>query len=66
MNQNYHLISGTWRSDERCGADFPQENGAPAECDPDSSKFCCSEWGYCGNEDAHCLCDECVDYRKIN
>ena len=54
--------SQTFRSDGRCGSNFPLLNGNPSECDPTSVYFCCSKWGFCGNTDAHCKCPSCVDY----
>ncbi|XP_078616566.1 uncharacterized protein LOC144884896 isoform X2 [Branchiostoma floridae x Branchiostoma japonicum] len=52
-----------WREDIRCGEGFPDEDGNPAECDPDSIYPCCSPFNWCGNTADHCDCTDCVDYR---
>ncbi|CAB4069325.1 DNAH [Lepeophtheirus salmonis] len=26
--------------------------------------FCCSKWGFCGGDEEHCGCPECVNYKK--
>jgi len=57
------LVVGKVRTDRRCGAGFPLDDGEPSECDGSSDKPCCSKWGYCGPGDDYCGCDECVDYR---
>merc|ERR1711983_171266 len=55
---------GTWRKDRRCGNEFPLPDGSgPTECNPDSEMFCCSKWGYCGGDQDHCGCPQCVNYR---
>ena len=38
-------VDGRWRTDRRCGADFPLPDGSgPGQCDPTSSaEFCCSK-----------------------
>ncbi|XP_068212822.1 protein SpAN-like isoform X1 [Palaemon carinicauda] len=54
-----------WRSDGRCGANFPLASKAPSECDPDSDRPCCSDYGYCGNSLSHCTCPDCVDFRSV-
>jgi len=57
--------SGTWRKDRRCGPDFPLPDGSgPTECNPESENFCCSKWGYCGGDEEHCDCEECVSYLR--
>lgn len=56
-------IDGKVRSDRRCGAEFPLDDGTPAECNPNSENPCCSKWGYCGPGDSHCACPDCIDYR---
>lgn len=54
---------GKWRKDHRCGPEVPLPDGSgPTECDPDSERFCCSKWGFCGGSEEHCLCEECVNY----
>ncbi|XP_037071141.1 uncharacterized protein LOC119092276 [Pollicipes pollicipes] len=60
------LSSGpTWRSDGRCGASFPLATGEASTCDKRSERPCCSDFGYCGTSESHCLCAECVDYRAV-
>lgn len=60
---------GPWRKDGRCGARYLMSHGAPYQCNPggDGPRKgpCCSETGFCGNTEAHCLCDDCVDYGKV-
>eukprot|EP00299_Pterocystis_sp_00344_P000425 c10121_g1_i2.p1 GENE.c10121_g1_i2~~c10121_g1_i2.p1 ORF type:complete len:172 (-),score=29.21 c10121_g1_i2:48-563(-) len=48
--------------DLRCGADFPNALGNPAQCDPNGPYPCCSINGWCGNTEAHCL-NRGIDYR---
>ena len=60
--------NGIVRSDRRCGQPFADEgfrlpNGALYECDPDSERPCCSNYGWCGGDADHCACDKCVDFR---
>merc|ERR1711962_1554108 len=57
--------TGLYRSDGKCGAAFPLEDGTPAECDPNSEYWCCSEHGFCGGTQEHCYCDTCVNYRPV-
>lgn len=58
------LFVGRWRTDRRCGSEFPLPgDGAPAECDPASANPCCSKWGFCGPGADHCKCPTCKDYR---
>ena len=58
--------TGLYRADGRCGAQFPVEGtDIPAECDPNSEYWCCSENGWCGGEQEHCYCETCVNYRPI-
>merc|ERR1712179_526270 len=61
-----------WRSDGRCGVsefgqEFPSEQWDLGGCDPtawgNEEGPCCSRFGWCGNTDLHCRCNECVDYR---
>jgi hypothetical protein len=57
-------FKGRIRVDRRCGNDFLIPGTSdPSECDPDSANFCCSKWGFCGGDDEHCGCPECVNYR---
>ena len=58
--------NGKVRSDRRCGAEFPLDDGNVSECNPNSPNHCCSKWGYCGPGAEHCDCPECVDYRTAN
>jgi len=51
----------TWRNDFYCGAEYPLADGSPALCNP-LENSCCSAGGFCGDSDAHCKCDGCVDY----
>ena len=60
------LIYQRWRTDKLCGDNYPLRNGRPTECDPDSRYPCCSNHGFCGASKAHCLCNQCVDYRRNN
>ncbi|XP_070545389.1 uncharacterized protein [Ptychodera flava] len=52
-----------WRTDLRCGADYPDFSGEPGQCDPNGEFPCCSSIGWCGNTADHCNCDDCADYR---
>lgn len=60
------VSNGKYRPDGRCGNEFPTEDGSPAECDPNSEFWCCSEFGFCGGTQEHCFCDTCVNYRPIS
>ncbi|KAJ8049842.1 Lectin-B [Holothuria leucospilota] len=62
---DYREIKYNVRYDGRCGGNHPLKNGEPAECKPESTNFCCSASGWCGNTNSHCQCDDCVDYREI-
>ena len=55
-----------WRHDGKCSSLYPLPDGSPAECNPDGWKRCCSDYGWCGNTDAHCYCSECVDYSIVS
>ena len=56
-----------YRKDGRCGGEFPTEEGIPSQCDPEAQGNergpCCSNAAWCGNSDAHCNCEGCIDYR---
>ncbi|XP_045104074.1 neuropilin-2-like isoform X2 [Portunus trituberculatus] len=55
-----------WRADGRCGVNFPLDGWPqPSECDPQSDRPCCSDYGYCGNSLSHCGCPDCIDYRNV-
>ena len=58
---------------------LPDGSGQPGQCNPDSENFCCSKsdlhycavqctllfrWGFCGGDEEHCGCAECVNYRN--
>ena len=62
------LDTKMWRDDGRCGPSFKLQNGEPGQCNPeewgDRKGPCCSTNGWCGDSDAHCLCDGCVDYNR--
>ncbi|CAL4130408.1 unnamed protein product, partial [Meganyctiphanes norvegica] len=68
-----------WRADKACEAKTDPNgiafrnvgpHGGIAECDPNSSKPCCSVWGFCGLGQSgkwnYCDCPTCTDYRKPN
>jgi len=49
----------------RCGRKVPKINSVFPTCNPDDdNSYCCSNGGYCGNSDAHCKCNGCVDFKK--
>jgi len=55
---------GFWRKDRRCGEEYPlPDDSGPTQCNPDSENFCCSKWGFCGGDEEHCGCPQCVNYR---
>ena len=56
-------ISSRLHSEMRCGPEHEGKDGNPALCDPKSDRPCCSEYHYCGNTDAHCTCEKCLDFR---
>jgi len=65
LNAEVLKWEGTWRNDRRCGPEFPLPDGSgPGECNPNSDKFCCSKWGFCGGDGDHCGCDECINYQN--
>ena len=57
------------RWDRRCGPDYQMFGTSESgRCDPNSPNPCCSEFGWCGpqsdyNEQDHCSCDNCWDFR---
>ena len=69
MNYLYkipHSDAGAkWRRDGRCGGGFLLQTGDEAQCDPDSDKPCCDQWGWCGNRTDQCQCPSCLDYRVV-
>jgi len=58
---------GTWRTDFKCGANNPLDNGAASECRTfDAAGVygpCCSSHGWCGGDDSYCKCSGCSDSR---
>lgn len=61
--KDFGLNGENWRKDRRCGADFPlPDDSGPTQCNPNSENFCCSKWGFCGGDEEHCGCEECVNY----
>eukprot|EP00913_Durusdinium_trenchii_P032779 g30685.t1 len=46
------LVTPPWRSDGRCGPQFPAEAGTPGECDPYGGAACCSPSGCRGSHKA--------------
>ena len=61
----YHITEIKWRPDKRCGKKYLLPDGKPAQCNPAEplGAFCCSHYGYCGGNSAHCECTNCIDYR---
>merc|ERR1712227_843718 len=58
------ITANPWRDDLRCGPDFLNAAGEPAECNPfnEFGYRCCSPHAWCGKTKAHCTCDDCIDY----
>eukprot|EP00445_Apocalathium_hangoei_P058412 CAMPEP_0204096206 /NCGR_PEP_ID=MMETSP0360-20130528/191819_1 /ASSEMBLY_ACC=CAM_ASM_000342 /TAXON_ID=268821 /ORGANISM="Scrippsiella Hangoei, Strain SHTV-5" /LENGTH=954 /DNA_ID=CAMNT_0051045541 /DNA_START=50 /DNA_END=2914 /DNA_ORIENTATION=- len=53
-----------WRADMQCGKNVAGTDGKPdATCNPEGEMPCCGVSGWCGNLDAHCTCNGCVNYR---
>ena len=56
-----------YRNDGRCGKSFPIKEGISSQCDPTTEGNergpCCSSASWCGNSEAHCKCEGCIDYR---
>jgi mannosyl-oligosaccharide glucosidase len=50
----------SWRGDNQCGKEHPLPSGEPSECNPYSDSPCCSEFGWCGNTQSHCKCQQCA------
>ena len=58
-----------YRYDGRCGPLYPLPDGAPAQCDSNGDKPCCSSndrYGECGNTEEHCSCSTCTNYTRIH
>lgn len=61
-----------YRTDGRCGSNYPLENGQASQCPTEEilwddgtigTRPCCSQAGYCGSaEDNFCTCSLCMDY----
>merc|ERR1711962_1471201 len=68
FRMNVYATEKLWRSDGRCGKGFNNDMGTPGQCNPAASANqegpCCSSVNWCGNSDAHCKCDGCVDYSR--
>ena len=54
-----------WRDDGLCHRKNTLPNGGAAQCDPDGENPCCGQYGNCGNDESHCMCTNCVDYRIV-
>ena len=60
-----------WRTDHRCGKEFPLSDGSgPSECNPRSKKYyCCSKYGFCGGPNkSNPIEDHCnggVNYKNM-
>ncbi|CAG7836050.1 unnamed protein product [Allacma fusca] len=48
----------------RCGPSAPKMQGKNAECNPDSTSYCCSSSGWCGSGSEFCDCSECTNFKK--
>jgi len=59
-----------WREDGKCGPNNKLEDGNPSQCDPQGNAPkkgpCCSQFGFCGNTEKHCGCQQCVNYGQNN
>jgi len=56
-----------WRSDKKCGPNYPMEDtGLPAMCDPNSEYHCCNGEGECKSNEYYwdCGCLDCIDYKE--
>lgn len=43
-----------WRTDGRCGQQWPARDSPASICDPFGDQHCCSLWGWCGQSREHC------------
>ncbi|CAK9073938.1 Mannosyl-oligosaccharide glucosidase GCS1 (Alpha-glucosidase 1) (Glucosidase 1) (Protein KNOPF) (Protein MUNCHKIN), partial [Durusdinium trenchii] len=59
------LVTPPWRSDGRCGPQFPAEAGTPGECDPYGGAACCSPSGWCGGSADFCDCPGCRRFQRL-
>eukprot|EP00924_Labyrinthula_sp_SR-Ha-C_P015829 augustus_masked-scaffold_4-processed-gene-10.41-mRNA-1 protein AED:0.48 eAED:0.48 QI:0/0/0/0.33/1/1/3/0/3038 len=66
--------NNSWRSDGRCGKSYPTAEGGLSVCPitpitwPDGateSRPCCSQSGYCSNQNSDCMCRDCIDFRRF-
>jgi mannosyl-oligosaccharide glucosidase len=64
-NFNHPVPPVFWRGDGKCGAENLNSLGLPSECNPYSDMPCCSEFGWCGNSNAHCRCEKCKRSVKL-
>merc|ERR1719163_435605 len=54
-----------WRKDMRCGISYAGPSGGAGECDPTGAETggpCCSDFGWCGWTDDHCVCEACTNH----
>jgi len=60
-------VTPPWRSDGRCGPQFPVKipESRAGECDPYGGGPCCSPSGYCGGSPDFCQCQGCVHFKKM-
>eukprot|EP00930_Biecheleria_cincta_P047022 TRINITY_DN32526_c0_g1_i1.p1 TRINITY_DN32526_c0_g1~~TRINITY_DN32526_c0_g1_i1.p1 ORF type:complete len:927 (+),score=149.22 TRINITY_DN32526_c0_g1_i1:154-2934(+) len=58
------MVSPPWRTDGRCGPQFPMD-GAPGDCDPYGGGPCCSPSGWCGGSPDFCECPGCRRAKKL-
>lgn len=58
------VVVPPWRTDGRCGPEFPSGGGA-GECDPYGGGACCSPSGWCGGSPDFCECPGCVRSKKL-
>eukprot|EP00931_Biecheleriopsis_adriatica_P086722 TRINITY_DN61330_c0_g1_i1.p1 TRINITY_DN61330_c0_g1~~TRINITY_DN61330_c0_g1_i1.p1 ORF type:complete len:952 (-),score=239.62 TRINITY_DN61330_c0_g1_i1:40-2895(-) len=58
------MVVPPWRSDGRCGPQFPVQ-GSPGECDPYGGAPCCSPSGWCGGSPDFCDCPGCKRSQKL-
>ncbi|CAE8634251.1 unnamed protein product [Polarella glacialis] len=58
------MVVPPWRTDGRCGPQFPTERG-PGDCDPYGGSPCCSPSGWCGGSPDFCNCQGCRRCLKL-
>ena len=61
-------IDVKWRSDGKCGIQYPLPDNTPSQCNPSGERPCCSDFinGMCGNSTEYCSCITCTDYGRIH